>query len=192
MPLPEEPVEQALYDAPQPFAPDAVPPTSESPAPSSTAPGVFGDTSGDDGERPDESPGEGVTTFDPRYRDDFEGLLFIGRLSGSFRWLGHQFVIRTLTTKEFIEIGVLSAPYRNTDAAIKANQCGIIAACVQSVDGRNDMTLPLTRADGDTKLANRFQYVMQNWYAPTLDKVYEEYLKLELRVREVIQELGER
>ena len=39
-----------------------------------------------------------VQEFDPKVRQDFDGLLYLGRMTHTFSFVGHQFVIRTLTT----------------------------------------------------------------------------------------------
>lgn len=195
MPLPDDdPIEGAVYDTPaqfEPFDPEAIPPTSGPALSNIDVPGAFGDTSGDDGEP---LPGPGTKehpspTFDPRLYEPLRGLLFIGALASTFTWLGHTFSIRTLRTEELAEIAVVTRRYRGTKFEIKAEQCAVIAGAVQSVDG-HALPGPLTMADGDTLLVNRFAYVMKNWYAPVIDKVYEEYLGLEMQVREIITEMG--
>lgn len=200
MPLPEErPLEESVYDSPHQasrmasFDPETVQPASTSPAPSSTAPGIGG-TQGADGEQTgaDQEPGpqaEELPKFDQRFTEEFNGLLFVGALTDTFTWLGHEFVIRTLTTGELAEVALAVKKYGDTDAALKVWQAAVVAACVMTVDGR-PMPLPLTNDPNDTEFLNRFRFVMRSWFPPTLDAVYQRYYNLELTVRRVIEAMG--
>ena len=135
------------------------------------------------------SVAEAPPEFDPRFRQDFEGLLYLGRLTDTFSWLGHTFTIRTLSSGEVLEVGLLHKKYVGTLADVKAYQAALVAACVVEVDGQ-PMPVPLTNAAADTALVNRFNYVLRSWFPPTLDVVYERYLLLEARVGEVIEAMG--
>lgn len=132
---------------------------------------------------------EPLPEFDPRVREDFEGLLYLGRLTDSFEAYGHQFVIRTLSTGEVLEIGLLHKPYKDSLAEVKAYQAALVAACVVSVDGK-PMPLPVTNEPFDTALANRFEYVKRTWFPPLLDVIYERFLLLEAKVDAVLAGMG--
>jgi hypothetical protein len=197
--------EVAAYDAPSAFdpynpsgdSPESVQPTSSSPAQSSDAPG-FGDTSGADGEPPEQAPQgteeppdeEPLPEFDPRWTKEFEGLLYLGRLTDTFTLWGHTFVIRTLTTEELAEVGLIVAKYQGTRAENAVYQAAIVAASVVTVDGQ-----PLPRAitvDTTDELATvKFPYVMRNWMPPVKEAVYNKSFGLELKVRQVLAALGE-
>lgn len=192
--MPLEPEEEPWEDD---LPPDFRPPgtanvgaTSTGPAQSSFAPGQSTEpqtaTDDGDGAEPEEEP-EPLPEFDRRWRDAFEGLLFIGKLEGSFKWMGHDFRIRTLLTDEVLEVGLLHKEYVGTLADVKAYQAAIVAACVVSVDGQPP-PIPLT--DEQTDLTAKFNYVLRHWFPPTLDAVYEEYLKLEYKVNQVIEAMG--
>lgn len=131
---------------------------------------------------------EPLPEFDPRYQQDFEGLLYIGKLTKTFNWLGHRFTIRTLTTEEVLEVGLVHRQYAETVADVKAYQTAVVAACVVAVDDQ-PMPIPITMEPTDTGLINRFRAVLR-WFPPTLDAVYNEYLNLESRVTEVIEAMG--
>lgn len=147
-----------------------------SPQPSSDAP-ADGGTS--------EQTAEPPIKFNQKWLDEFEGLLYIGALTSSFRWLGHKFVVRTLKTDEVIETGLLIKEYVGTPGEPKAYQCAVLAAAVLSVDGR-ELPIPISGAPEDTQLRNRFDYIMRNWFAPTIDMAYSRYLACEYKAREVI------
>jgi hypothetical protein len=125
--------------------------------------------------------------FDPKYRLQFEGLLFIGKVSRTFRWLGHTFVIRTPRIDEILEIGQLHEPYNTTVADVKAYQTLLLAAIIETVDGQ---PLPIPITDEVSLIASRFDYIKRHWYPWTLDKLYEEYLLLDAGVKAVHDSLG--
>lgn len=156
------------------------------PPPSSIAPGESAEPHRVDDETDEPEP---LPEFDPRYKQDFEGLLYLGRLTDTFTWLGHTFTIRTLTSGEVMEVGLLHKPYVGTLADVKAYQAAVVAACVLEVDHK-PMPVPVTNDPSDTALVGKFQYVMQSWFPPTLDVVYDRYMLLEERVERVIEAMG--
>jgi hypothetical protein len=125
--------------------------------------------------------------FDPKYRTPFEGLLFIGKVSRTFKWLGHTFVIRTPRIDEILEIGQLHEPYNTSVADVKAYQTLLLAAIVETVDGQ---PLPIPISDDVSLIQSKFDYIKRHWYPWTLDKLYEEYLLLDAGVKAVHDELG--
>jgi hypothetical protein len=127
--------------------------------------------------------------FDPRWKEEFEGLLYVGALTSTFNYLGHQFVIRTLTQDELLEVSLAIKVYADTDAAIKAQMMAIVAASVLTVDGKA-MPSPVTLEPGDTPFQNRWRYVRATWYPPVIDFVFSQYVRLEYQVREVIDAMG--
>jgi hypothetical protein len=154
----------------------------------SPGPGVEYVFSADDG--PSETDAEEeveLPKFDERYRRDFEGLLFIGKVSRQFQWLSHRFVIKTPNVDDLLEIGQLHKPYVGTVADIKAYQTLVIAATLVSVDGR---PLPLPMSEDESSLQAKYEYIRRNWYPWTLDKLYEEYLILDSEVSAVHEALG--
>ena len=205
MPLEDEPLEEAGYDRPAPardttgmrsYDPADVQPTSPRPAPSSSAPG-FGDTLGadvtesgqQDQQDPEQDQQQPLPEFDPRWRDEFRGLTFLGALSDEFEWLGHRFKIRTLTTGELAEVALIAKPYAESEAALKAWQPAPVAACVVTVDGQ-DLVVPLTSEVNDTHVRAKFRYVMDKWFPPVLDVIYTRYIGLEYTAREVLEAMG--
>lgn len=145
-------------------------------------------------EAADSAEEEPLVEFDQRYRQPFEGLLFLGKLTKSFRWLGHEFTIRTLTVGELMEVGLLHRDYRGSLGETRAWQSAVVAACVERVDGQ---TLPVPPDMGgpdepSALLKDRFDYVSKRWYPPTVDHVYEQYLILEAEVERTVDALGNR
>lgn len=126
--------------------------------------------------------------FDPRFRQDFEGLLYLGYLEDDFHWMGHHFVLRTYNTNDVLEIGLLHAKYAGTMGDAKAWQALVCAASVVSVDGKS-LPRPISNEPEDTELANKFRYILK-WFPLTIDAVYEKSLELEMRVRQVLDAMG--
>lgn len=188
MPLEDEPLETSVYDKPatgsmKSYDPTEVQATSQGPVPSSSAPGS-GDAVEDTTSEPVQLP-----EFDPKYRDPLLGLLYLGALTDEFDWLGHHFKIRTLTTGELAEVALLAKPYADSEAALKAWQAAIVAACVMTVDDQ-PLAVPLTSEVDDSLVRAKFRYVMTKWFPPVLDVVYTRYVGLEYTVRDVIEAMG--
>lgn len=197
--------ESAVYDTPStfnpydpPIEPESVHPTSPGPVQSSDAPAA-GDTSGEDGESQaqtsaassedgrDDKP---LPEYDHRYREPFEGLLYLGRLEETFRKWGHTFVIRTLTTEELTKIGLAVKPYEETRTANAAYQAAVVAASVVTVDGQ-PLPTGITVDDADDLLAVRLPYVMKKWMPPVREMVYNRCFALELVARRALDAMGE-
>jgi hypothetical protein len=128
--------------------------------------------------------------FDPRYKDDFEGLMFLGALQANFSFVGHKFRIRTLMTDELLAAARIIKEYEGTVADTRAYATVMVALATISVDG---IGLPAPIAeDGEYSWAyERFNYVKAKWFPYTVDFVYDRYLVLEDRSRNVINQMVE-
>lgn len=136
-----------------------------------------------------ESPSEDLPEFDPLYREDFEGLLYLGNLTDSFSWLGHHYVIKTLDTGSLIRIGLLHKDYANTLADVKAYQALIVAASVVTLDGK-PLPKPVTaNFEDEEELREAFRYVLR-WFPPTIDHIYSKVMELEAKVDRILQEMA--
>jgi hypothetical protein len=134
--------------------------------------------------------GESLPSFDSRYTQDFEGLLYLGALTKTFSWLGHTFIIRTLTQDEVLTVPILMKPWSGTIGEPKAYATAMASICVVSVDGK-ELPVPVGGGQGDYAWAyQRFNYAKANWFQYTIDKVYEQYLVLEERAQAVIDAMG--
>lgn len=124
--------------------------------------------------------------FDPRYSEDFEGLLYLGALSKSFTWLGHSFVVRTLTQGELLLVPQLIRDWVGTVGEAKAYTTAMAALATISVDGQ-ELPIPIGDGQGEFSWAyQRFAYAKSNWFQFTIDRIYSEYLTLESRAQKVI------
>lgn len=133
--------------------------------------------------------GTELPAFDQRYSEAFRGLNYIGSLTKSFSWLGHEFVIRTLGVDEQLAVAQVAARYKDGGEQL-AYATAVVAMCVVTLDGEE---LP-TPIGEDGKLAEwahrRFAYVKANWFQPTINYVWSEYLQLEDKVAQVIETMG--
>jgi hypothetical protein len=166
-----------------PEQPPGWPGPTEPPSPGPLTP-LADETAADEGEelRYDEP--------DPRWRTDFHGLLYLGALRARFNWLGHVFRIRTLRSDEELIVAQLGAAWAETLGGTRAHAIAMVALCVESIDGR-PMPAPLGEQDAGSIgwAEERFRYAGR-WYSYTIDAIFERYLELEGRVREVMTELG--
>lgn len=194
--------ESAVYDSQPTFnpydpptTPEGVQPTSPRPAPSSDAPG-FGGTSGNDTEQPapeasapQEKPEDPLPEFDPKYREPFTGLLYLGRLQETFILWGHKFVVRTVTTEQLAEIALITKPYLGTAEEQAIYQSAVVAACVVTVDGEQIPGSIMVDDTGElTKV--KYPYVARNWMPPVREEVYNRIFALEVLSRRVLEAMG--
>lgn len=133
-----------------------------------------------------------LSPFDERYREDFEGLMFLGAVRASFSHVGHKIVIRTLTSLEYMIAARLTKDYDTTLAGPRAQTTAIVALCLQSVDGQS-LPIPLGDDGEDIEWAfERFNFVSSKWYPYTIDAIYQRYLLLEDRVMGVLEEMSKK
>lgn len=140
---------------------------------------------------PDEAEPE-VSPFDERYKDDFEGLMFLGALSASFSYVGHKFTMRTLTSLELMAVGRVLKSFEDTIGANRAYATAMVALALQKVDGKE---LPIPYAEDDDPYAwaqQRFEYIAARWYPMVIDELYARYGLLEERVRVVMEEMAKK
>jgi len=126
-------------------------------------------------------------SFPIEWRDEFEGLLFLGKLEKEVdRIPYHKFVVKTMTVNEKLEVSLLAKPFIETVGYGRAYKAAVVAAGLVSVDGR-DM-VPLSK--NTNVIRQKYDYIVNNWYDTVVDILYEEIDKLETRVVFVLEELG--
>lgn len=161
-------------------------PSSPGPLPTGPLPGAEPEP---DTQAATEAPSDPPAEFDPRVRDPFTGLLYLGELKDSFDWLGHRFQIRTLRSGDLLEIALVVAKYADTIGASRAYADATAAACLISVDGK-ELPVAITTEPTDTDFIARFEYVSKTYYPPVIDVIYDRYLQLEGKVEEAIAAMG--
>lgn len=127
--------------------------------------------------------------FDPKHRDAFNGLMFIGALTSSFTFLGHKIKIKTIGIDDLLEVGLITAKYKGTLGESRAYSTAMVAASIISIDGK-PLPQPLTTDPADTPLSNSFEYVRTYYFPPVVDAIYLEYLELEAQVERIIASMG--
>lgn len=181
MPLHQDTAEAESYAS---YDPATVRPAPLAPPASSDAPQDFPEAHA---ESDVTAPG---VTFDERHKEPFNGLMYLGALTKTFTWAGHEFHIRTLTTQEILIVAKLTAEFRGTLAEDRAYVSAVVALAVQSVDG-TPLPFPYKESSiGHEWAEQRFNHVTGNWFAYTIDAVYGEYLALEGKAREVVTAMG--
>lgn len=128
--------------------------------------------------------------FDPRIRDDVEGLLFLGRLTHDFDLYGHSFTIRTLTRGERLAAAQFVREYEDTLGIADALQTAYLALAIMLVDGRPlSIQLEDSRSQEiENRLRTNFA-IVQRWYDPVIEAIYAEYSNLLVRQNIAFQEL---
>lgn len=147
---------------------------------------------------PDNSESDGLTEvvdeespeFDPRYVEPFEGLIYLGALTKEFEWLGHKFVIRTLTTNEMLIVPLVIKKWEGTIGHARAYGACMVALATVSIDGQSLPTPVESSEVGHTWAIHRFNHVTGRWFPYTIDKVYSEYLALEAQALETVEAMG--
>ena len=134
-----------------------------------------------------ETDSKNINTFPDEWKDEFEGLLFVGYLQKEVTRIPfHKFVVRTLTVNEKLEVSLITKPYMDTIGYGRAYKAAIVAAGLMTVDGRdlipNNKNINIIR--------QKYEYVVNNWFDTTIDILYNEIDYLENRVILVLQELG--
>ncbi|MFF7198182.1 hypothetical protein ACFZAM_31300 [Streptomyces sp. NPDC008079] len=134
--------------------------------------------------------GSALPSFDERYTEAFLGLTYVGALTASLSWLGHEFVIRTLGLDEQLAISLVTKPYIGTSGEQLAYTTAVAAMATVSVDGE-ELPSPIGE---DAHLAEwaqaRFSFVSKNWFGFTIAKVFERYLELEDKAAQVVAAMG--
>lgn len=181
----EKPLGESIYDRPpRRSTQDPTPPQAQAePAPPE-------DPQGPEPEPQAPPEDEPLPEFDQRHRESLTGLMFLGRLEDEFEWLGHKFVVRTLTTDEHLQAGLIMKPYLGTRAEWRAWQAVQVAAGCVSVDAQPIYVPVTTTQSRGEELRERFNFVIKNWYAPVIDAVYRRIAGLEITSRAVVEQMG--
>lgn len=127
--------------------------------------------------------------FDPRHRESFTGLLFVGALTDEFTLWGHRFVIATPTQTERMQIGPLIKEYTETIAGDLAYATALVAAYLVSVDG-HELPKPVTKDVRETALRDRFRWVADTLQAPVINYLFSKCLELDQQVDDVLEAMG--
>jgi hypothetical protein len=129
----------------------------------------------------------GYESFPEEWKDEFEGLLFLGSLQREITKIPfHKFVIKTLTINEKLEISLITKPYLESVGYARAYKSAVVAAGLVSVDGKE----LISSNKNINVVRQKYDYVINNWYDTAIDLLYDEIDALENKVIIVLQELG--
>lgn len=127
------------------------------------------------------------TKFDPRYREPFVGLLYLGHLQKRVVLYGHSFDLKTPSQRERLEAGVLHKRYANTISSEISWAAIVVALYLQEVDDRS-LPEPIGPAV-ETKVQDRFNWVVDNIKGEIINQLFEECLLLDAQVANTLSEL---
>jgi hypothetical protein len=137
---------------------------------------------------PEETSEEDIwAKFDPRWTEEFEGLLYVGKVTHNFRLAGHKVTVMTPEANDSLKAALLIKDYQGTAGELRALTIATLATCLVKVDG---FTLPRgIMADGSDDLETRFNWVAQ-LHQVVIDGIFSEFLELEGKVATAIRDLG--
>ena len=135
---------------------------------------------------PEEEEQDTSSTFDPKWRNPFEGLTYLGYLSARVEIPYHTFTVRTLKTGEKIKVTELIQHLEPSISYARAYRAAVVAAGLLLVDGKP----LLTGSKQVDAIAQRYRYITDNWHDPVIDILYGKINDLEGKVLEVLKELG--
>jgi hypothetical protein len=193
--------EDSVYDAS--IAASAAAATSTGPPPSSETPGPIQEPlpqpgTDEDQQQDEESPpdtplqeqdGIQPQEFDPRHRDAFTGLLFLGYLEKTITVWGHTFHLVTPSQAEKIQIGLLHKEYLGTLASEIAYQTLLVAAYLRNVDG-NELPKPITNDSKDQALNERYRWVGENLREQVIDEIFSRCIMMQADIRDILAAMG--
>jgi hypothetical protein len=128
--------------------------------------------------------------FDPRHREKFKGLMYLGALTEEFEWLGHTFVIRTLTTDELLAVALLIKDWTGTVAETKSYATAVVSLALVSIDDEPLPTPVVVEKDRYGWAFQRFNYVKATLLPYTIDAVYDRFLTLDQEAERILEEMG--
>lgn len=132
------------------------------------------------------SGGDSRSQFDRRHREPFTGMLYLGKLDDTFKYLGHTFDLSTPLHSERLEAGVLHKPYLNSISSDLAWAALTVACYLRKVDGQE---LPEGLGPLDTGLKDRFNWIIGNLRSTVITKLFEHCLILDREVDAILAEM---
>ena len=130
---------------------------------------------------------ENLETFPDEWKQEFEGLLYLGHLEKEVTSIPfHSFIVRTLTVNEKLAVSLLTKDFVDTIGYGRSYRAAVVAAGLQSVDGR---TL-IAGSKGVDILKQKYDYITNGWYDSVVDVLFAEIDQLEGQVLRVLEEIG--
>jgi hypothetical protein len=127
--------------------------------------------------------------FDPKHKEAFSGLLYVGQLDDEFMRFGHKFRIVTPSQTERLQVGPIIKEFRDTITAEIAFQTAIVALYLQSVDDQ-PLPQPIMINAKDTALRDRFNWVSENMRRQVIYAICDQCMILDDEVDAILDAMG--
>jgi hypothetical protein len=118
----------------------------------------------------------------------FLDLLQLGKLEETIEFLGHTFVISTLTMEEEIELGRTLERYQTMPTHTQAFMACVVAAGLRSVDGE-PLHYPLGKISVAEDIRRKFN-VIKKYYPTTIAYIYDQTKLLDAKLAPLWAKLG--
>lgn len=164
-------------------APPEQPVEQPSPAPAQDGSPNVSDNGTSPGREPD------FREFDPRYKDPFTGLLYLGYLENEVELYGHRFRLCTPTQADRLKIGPVIKEYADTATGELAYQCALVAAYLTSVDGQ-PIAIPIFTSEQAPSVRDKFGWVIENLRRLIISELSDKCFELEDEVAETLKAMG--
>lgn len=138
---------------------------------------------------PEEDPDLKPREFDPKAREPFIGLLYLGSLDREITLYGHTFLLVTPTNAERIQMGLITREWRDTATEEIALGQALVAAFLQKVDN-TPLPEPISPNPKDTALRGRFNWVGENLRRPVIQALFQECMLLDSQVDIALEAMG--
>ncbi len=126
--------------------------------------------------------------FDPRFKDDIDGLVWLGFLTDTFTMYGHTFTIQTLTRGERMAVTQVAKPYEDTLGAGMALGTATVAACILMVNGM-PLNPAFTHDEAPLSRINANFEIVSKWFDPLIEAIYAKFTELQMRQIDAFYEL---
>jgi hypothetical protein len=127
--------------------------------------------------------------FNPRAREPFIGLLYLGSLDREVTLYGHKFLLVTPTNAERIQMGLITKDWRDTATEEVALGQALVAAFLHKVDGQ-PLPEPISPDPKDTALRGRFNWVGENLRRQVITALFQECMILDTQVDIALEAMG--
>ena len=128
-----------------------------------------------------DTPTSADDSFPAEVDNEIEGLLYLGALSTVADVWGHKFEIHTLRAGEELARDQIISEYDGMLGQAKALGLATAAASVKAIDG-SPLQRPLSPNKSEIISAIRANFnTFSSYYFPVIERLYEEYEKLEVR-----------
>lgn len=124
--------------------------------------------------------------FPEEWRNDFEGLAYIGYLERVVPLPGHEVVLRTLLAGEKIQVVSIAQDLEGSVGYSRIYKAAAVAAALVSVDGRPIMIQEKNKG----VVRQKFEFVINLWHDVVIDYLFPYVKDLEARQVQIMKDSG--